>query len=165
MKNNGKKTNSMKRPFGGIVLDSSFRIIIPFTLVYGIYILTHGEYSPGGGFQAGALLAVGIVLVRLIQGGDKGSFNVSGPLAIVCAGVGTFIYAATGWLTMIGGGKFLDYTYLPVPMHQWGELHALGILMIEVGVTVCVMMTIIDIMDAIIERLDEDTEEEVVGDE
>ena len=54
MKNNSKKTNSMKRPFGGIVLDSSFRIIIPFTLVYGIYILTHGEYSPGGGFQAGA---------------------------------------------------------------------------------------------------------------
>ncbi|MBQ2014591.1 MAG: hypothetical protein II242_05340, partial [Peptococcaceae bacterium] len=44
--------NKMKKPFGGIVLDSSFRIIIPFTLVYGIYILTHGEYSPGGGFQA-----------------------------------------------------------------------------------------------------------------
>ena len=125
MKNNSKKTNSMKKPFGGIVLDSSFRIIIPFTLVYGIYILTHGEYSPGGGFQAGALVAVGIVLVRLIQGADKDSFNVTGPVAIVCAGVGTFIYAATGWLTMIGGGKFLDYTYLPVPMHHWNFLFRL----------------------------------------
>ena len=60
-----------------------------------MYILTHGEYSPGGGFQAGALLAVGIVLVRLIQGADKESFNVPGPIAVVCAGVGTFIYAAT----------------------------------------------------------------------
>ena len=68
--------NKMKRSFGGIVLDSSFRIIIPFTLVYGMYILTHGEFSPGGGFQAGALLAVGIVLVRLIQGADRHSFNV-----------------------------------------------------------------------------------------
>ena len=65
------KNNQLKKPFGGIILDSSFRIIIPFTLVYGMYILTHGEYSPGGGFQAGALLAVGIVLVRLIQGADK----------------------------------------------------------------------------------------------
>ena len=46
-------------------------------------------------------------------------------------------------------------------MHHWGELHALGILMIEIGVTVCVMMTIIDIMDAIIERLDADEDEEV----
>lgn len=47
------ESNKMKKSFGGIVLDSSFRIIIPFTLVYGMYILTHGEYSPGGGFQAG----------------------------------------------------------------------------------------------------------------
>ena len=154
--------NQLKKPFGGIILDSSFRIIIPFTLTYGIYILTHGEFSPGGGFQAGALLAVGVVLVRLIQGAEKDSFNVPGFLAIVCAGVGTFIYAATGWLTLFGGGKFLDYTYLPVPMHDWPELHALGILMIEIGVTVCVMMTIVDIMDAIIERLDADEEEEVI---
>ena len=43
------KNNQLKKPFGGIILDSSFRIIIPFTLVYGMYILTHGEYSPGGG--------------------------------------------------------------------------------------------------------------------
>lgn len=80
--------NKMKRSFGGIVLDSSFRIIIPFTLVYGMYILTHGEFSPGGGFQAGALLAVGIVLVRLIQGADRHSFNVPGRLAVVCCGCG-----------------------------------------------------------------------------
>ena len=153
-------SNKLKEPFGGIVLDSSFRIIIPFTLVYGMYILTHGEYSPGGGFQAGALLAVGIVLVRLIQGADKKSFNVPGPIAVVCAGVGTFIYAATGWLTLVTGeGNFLNYTNLPVPMHEVAELHALGILMIEIGVTICVMMTIIDIMDAIIARLDDSQEE------
>lgn len=124
-------------------------------MIYSAYILTYGEYSPGGGFQAGAVLAVGIVLVRLIQGADSKIFNVSGPIACVCAGVGTFIYAGTGWITLFGGGQFLDYTFLPVPMHHWGELHALGILMIEIGVTVCVMMTIVDIMDTIIDRLDE----------
>ncbi len=155
-----KQQNDMKKPFGGLVLDSSFRILVPFTIIYGMYILFYGEYSPGGGFQAGALLAVGIVLVRLIQGGDKGSFNVTGSKAVVCAGVGTFIYAATGWLTLAGGGKFLNYSMLPVPMHHEAELHALGILMIEIGVTVCVMMTIIDIMDTIIERLDNSDEEE-----
>ena len=50
------ESNKMKKSFGGIVLDSSFRIIIPFTLVYGMYILTHGEYSPGGGDQGGGTL-------------------------------------------------------------------------------------------------------------
>lgn len=145
----------MRKPFGGIILDSAFRIIVPFTLVYGVYVLTHGEYSPGGGFQAGALLAVGIVLARLIQGADT-NFNISGRLALILAGIGTFIYAATGFLTMLGGGKFLEYGALPVNLHVAHEMHALGILMIEIGVTICVMMTIITILDAIVEREDID---------
>lgn len=145
----------MKNPIASIVLNSAFRIIVPFTLVYGIYVLTHGEFSPGGGFQSGALLAVGIVLARLIQGSDT-LFNISGANAVILAGVGTFIYAGTGWLTMLGGGNFLDYGYLPFKMHDLHEMHALGILMIEIGITLCVMTTIIDLLDAIIEREDLD---------
>ena len=123
--------------------------------MYGIYVLTHGEYSPGGGFQAGALLAVGIVLARLIQGADA-TFNITGQHAVILAGLGTFIYAATGLLTMICGGQFLDYGALPFPAESLGALHALGILLIEIGVTICVMMTIIDILDAVVERADID---------
>lgn len=144
----------MKKRFGGIILDSAFRIIVPFTLVYGVYVLIHGEYSPGGGFQAGALLAVGIVLARLIQGAETG-FNISGEMAVILAGLGTFIYAATGFLTMLNGGQFLDYGYLPFGGEAMGELHASGILMIEIGVTLCVMATIIDILDAVAERVDD----------
>ena len=47
----------MKKPFGGIVLDTAFRLIVPFSLVYGVYVLIFGEAGPGGGFQAGALLS------------------------------------------------------------------------------------------------------------
>ncbi len=50
----------MKEPFGGIILNVAFRMLIPFTIVYGVYVLCLGEFSPGGGFQAGALLAVGV---------------------------------------------------------------------------------------------------------
>lgn len=145
----------MTKRFGGIVLDISFRVLVPFTLVYGIYILTHGEFSPGGGFQAGALLAVGIVLARLIQGRDAG-FNVAGEKAVMLAGFGTFIYALTGFLPLFFGGNFLDYSYLPFPAEELHELHAIGILLIEIGVTICVMMTIIDILDAVTERADID---------
>lgn len=42
----------MKKPFGGIVLDTAFRLIVPFSLVYGVYVLIFGEAGPGGGFQA-----------------------------------------------------------------------------------------------------------------
>lgn len=66
----------MKKPFGGIVLDTAFRLIVPFSLVYGVYVLIFGEAGPGGGFQAGALLSIGVVLSRLIMG-DQASFNIS----------------------------------------------------------------------------------------
>ena len=138
----------MKKPFGGIVLDTAFRVIVPFTLVYGVYVLIFGEAGPGGGFQAGALLSIGVVLSRLIMG-DKASFNISVKNSLVLAGVGT------GWLALLNGGNFLDYSYLPFKAEHTNELHALGILFIEIGVTICVMMTIINILDAVVERGDE----------
>ena len=44
----------MKEPFGGLILNVAFRMLVPFTLTYGVYILWLREFSPGGGFQAGA---------------------------------------------------------------------------------------------------------------
>ena len=149
----------MKKKYGSSVVDISFRIITPFTLIYGVYVYLNGEISPGGGFQAGALLAVGVVLARLIMGAENKIYNVSGRSAVILAGVGTFIYALTGWVTMLRGGKFLDYGFLPFAIgshggHMWPALHATGILFIELGVTLCVMMTIIDILDVVVERTD-----------
>ncbi len=142
----------MKGPFGGIILNIAFRLLVPFTIVYGVYVLCLGEYSPGGGFQAGALLSIGVVLARLILGFDA-KFNVLGKTSIVMAGVGTFIYAFTGWLTIFGGADyFLDYDYMPIHMEPVHEMHAMGIFMIEIGVAICVMMTIINLLDAIIKR-------------
>ncbi|MBQ9283743.1 MAG: hypothetical protein IJ657_06260 [Acidaminococcaceae bacterium] len=146
----------MKDPFGGILLNIAFRMLVPFSLVYAVYVLILGESSPGGGFQAGVVLGFGIVLARLIMGQESTIFNIKMKNTLVLAGVGTFIYSLAGWLTLAGGGKFLDYSFLPVVMEETHELHALGILMIETGVTICVMMTILNILDAVVKRSDED---------
>lgn len=145
----------MKDPFGGIVLNVAYRLLVPFTIVYAVYVLVLGELSPGGGFQAGVVFSVGIVLSRLILG-EKASFNLAGTTTLIMAGCGTCIYTLTGWLTLIGGGKFLDYSYLPLKLEHVNEMHAMGILMIEIGVTVCVMTTIINIMDAVVRRSEYD---------
>lgn len=145
----------MREPFGGLILNIAFRMLVPFTIVYGIYVLCLGEFSPGGGFQAGALLSVGVLLSRMILG-EKAKFNVSGKTSVVLAGVGTFLYTFTGWLTLFGGGRFLEYDFMPIHMEPAHEMHAMAIFMIEIGVAVCVMMTIINLMDAIIKRGDED---------
>lgn len=140
----------MRKKGESIIIQTAFRYAIPLIFLYAIYVLTHGEYSPGGGFQAGALLAMVVVLSRLVEG-DKAQINISGNKAFILAGVGTFIYALVGWVTMAFGGKFLAYSWLPIDVadkyrHQW------GILSIEIGVTICVMATIIVIFDAITKK-------------
>ena len=146
----------MSKPFGGLILSIAFRMLVPFTIVYAVYILCLGESSPGGGFQAGALLSVGVLLSRLILGFDT-KFNVLGKTSVVLAGVGTFLYAFTGWLTLIGGTDFfLNYNYLPIHMDPQHEMHATGIVLIEIGVAICVMMTIINLLDAIVKRGEDD---------
>lgn len=143
----------MKKRFGGVVLDVSSRLIIPFSMVYAIYVLVFGEFGPGGGFQAGAVMALGVVLARLVKG-ETAKFSVSGPTAIACAGLGAFFYSLVGWMSMSDGGLFLQYDKLPFQFLDYEQLHALGILLIEIGVTVCVMMTIIGILEALLKRED-----------
>jgi multicomponent Na+:H+ antiporter subunit B len=119
------------------------------TLIYGVYVLVFGEYGPGGGFQAGTALSVGVILSKLIQGNDKAEFNIRGTKAVILAGIGTFIYASVGFITLLFGGKFLEYEFLPLPYHSLTELHLWGILGIEIGVTMCVMTTFIAIFSTL----------------
>ena len=140
----------MNRKFGTLILNTAFRYLVPFILVYGMYVLIHGEYSPGGGFQAGALFGIAVVLDRLVQG-EGAMLNISGNTAIILAGVGTFIYGFIGVLTMLFDGNFLEYGAFALNMAE-AERHALGILGIEIVVTICVMATIIAIFDALTRR-------------
>ncbi|MCR5665509.1 MAG: MnhB domain-containing protein [Eubacterium sp.] len=143
----------MRKKFGGVVLDVSSRIIIPFSMIYAVYILAAGEESPGGGFQAGAVLALGIVLARLVKGKDA-NFKIPSAIAVSVAGLGAFFYVFTGWLSLFNGGMFLQYDKMPFGWLEYEQLHVLGIFLIEAGVTVCVMMTIITILEALLKRED-----------
>ncbi len=40
---------------------SVVRIVIPLIMLFALYVQFHGDYSPGGGFQAGVLFAVGLI--------------------------------------------------------------------------------------------------------
>lgn len=138
----------MEQRFGTIVLDTATRYLIPFVLFFGFYVLIGGEAgNPGGGFQGGAILAISFLLSRLVYG-ENAIFNISGDEALVLAGLGTFIYAFVGIFTLFCGGNFLEYGSFPwlipaVTKHAW------GIRGIEIGVTLCVMATIIAIFDAL----------------
>lgn len=141
--------------FGSALMDGAFRVVVPIILIYGIYVLFHGEISLGGGFQAGALLACAYLLNRIIPKFDvRRRQKAREELGIITAGIGILFYMFTGLLPMTNGGRFMEFGKIPFAAETTAELHAYGILMIEIGVTVCVAGVIITILEVVLERTD-----------
>jgi multicomponent Na+:H+ antiporter subunit B len=132
--------------------DVMISVIEPVILIYAMYVLFHGEISLGGGFQAGALIGMTYLLDVMVVGREKPVFNLPKEKSAAIAGLGPFIYALTGIATIIGGGLYLEYNKMPVPVHQ-AELHSIGITAVEIGVTIGVAGTIITILNALMERI------------
>nr|WP_314631177.1 hydrogen gas-evolving membrane-bound hydrogenase subunit E [uncultured Mogibacterium sp.] len=144
--------------------DVMITLIEPLILIYAFYVLFHGEISLGGGFQSGALIALTYIIDILVIPDKKNLFMMTGKNSASIAGIGVLIYVMTGVVPMFNGGSFMDYTYLPIPVHA-AERHAIGILLVEIGVTIGVMGTIITILNAIMKRVrfDDDTDKWTSG--
>ena len=125
------------------ILRIVIRLLLPFILLFGLYVQFHGDYGPGGGFQAGVIFASAFVLYSLVFGLDAGR-RVARPGVIErVAAVGVLIYVGTGIVAMIRGGRFLEYGALHP--HNPVEGQHLGILLVELGVGTTVAAVMITI--------------------
>lgn len=142
-----------------VILRVVSKLLIPLIVVFGFYVHFHGEYSPGGGFQAGVILASSIIVYALIFGVDAAKAAVSPWFVRVGMALGAFIFAAVGFTTIIMGGEFLDYDVLhPDLAHATGQ--HIGIIAVEIGILVTVTCVMIAIFYAFAGRTPEITEEE-----
>lgn len=119
-----------------VILRVVSRMLIPFILLFGLYVQFHGDFGPGGGFQAGVIFAAAFVLYGLIFGLENLQKVVPWRLVESALALGLLLYAGVGVQTLLLSGNFLDYKVLDAndPTHG---LH-LGILLIELGVGVTV---------------------------
>ena len=125
-----------------VVLRVIAKLFFPLILLFALYVLFHGDYGPGGGFQAGVIFATGLILYALAFGLGNAQQVIPHPLLRIMAAVGVLMYAAVGIEGMLLGGKFLEYGVLaddPVTGQH------IGIMLIElgVGITVAAVMLII----------------------
>lgn len=137
----------MNDRYDSVVVDIITRLMIPIIQLYGVYVLIHGHYSPGGGFQAGALLAAGVLVSRISFGHEESRRLFPEIIGPVAAGIGILIYFLTGAVSLFFGGTMLDYSYLPLPGYEGAALRSEGILLVEVGVTFAVAGVLISIYD------------------
>ena len=116
--------------------------LMPFILLFALYVLFHGDYGPGGGFQAGVIFASGFVLYGLVFGLDRAQRVVPRAALWFLVSLGLLLYIGLGVTTMLLGGSFLDYDVLA--SHPETGQH-LGILVVEtaIGITVASVMTTI----------------------
>lgn len=126
-----------------LVLRIVSKLLIPFLLLFAFYVQMHGDFGPGGGFQAGAIAAASIVLYALIFGRRAAEKAV--PLRIMEIGVplGVLIFAGVGVVNLFMGGNFLEYNALN-PSHPVEGQH-LGIMLVEAGVFITVFCTLVTI--------------------
>jgi len=125
------------------------RTVIPFILLFGFYVQFHGDFGPGGGFQAGALVAAAIILYALLEGTDRAQHVIPTWFRAGMMAGGALLYGAVGVTSMLMGGNFLDYSVLssdPVAGQH------LGILLIELGVGITVTGVLLSIFFAFASR-------------
>ena len=127
-----------------LVLRVVSKLLIPLIVVFGLYVHFHGDYSPGGGFQAGVIVAAAVILYALIFGIENAKQAVPTGFVRFMAALGVLLYGGTGVATLILGGNFLDYDVLhPDQAHHTGQ--HIGILLVELGV----LFTVFSVMMAI----------------
>lgn len=118
-----------------IILRVVAKLLIPIALIFALYVQFHGELGPGGGFQAGVIIAAAVVLHALIFGLASARALVPEWLVETMVALGVLVYAGVGLAGLLLGGNFLDYFVLardPV----YGQMR--GIFWVEVGVALSV---------------------------
>ena len=120
---------------GFLVLRVVAKALIPFMLVFALYVQFHGDFGPGGGFQAGVIGAAAIIFYALIFGLPAARTLVPDALVETMVGLGVLIYAGVGVAGLVLGGNYLDYFVLAHdPVHGQHR----GIFWVEVGVATTV---------------------------
>jgi len=135
-----------------IVLRVVAKMLIPFIILFGLYVITHGEVGPGGGFQGGVIVAVAFILYGLIYGRDALERLLPHRLCDALAAGGVLMYSGVGIACVFAGGYFLDFRAL---LPGWP---ALGLSLVEYGVGLTVASVMITIYNKMTEPVDDDAE-------
>ncbi|GAB1260812.1 DUF4040 domain-containing protein [Aurantivibrio plasticivorans] len=127
------------------VLHVVAKVVIPYVILFALYVQFHGDFGPGGGFQAGVIAAAAMILYALVFGLPLAQRVIGPKFLQILAPLGVLLYASVGLVSMLKGGNFLDYNRLAHdPLH--GQHY--GIIIIELGVGVTVFAVMLSIFYA-----------------
>jgi multicomponent Na+:H+ antiporter subunit B len=132
-----------------LILRIGTKLILPFVLVFALYIHFHGDYRPGGGFQGGVIIAGMVFLITITFGLATAKRIAPNWLVEFMVPLGVLIYAGAGVAGLLMGKNYLDYS---VFSENSAKGHELGIIIVEAGVLITVAGTMTALFYAFVER-------------
>jgi len=145
-------SNGQRQPTEAVydpVLPVVVKFLIPFILLYALYVQFHGDFGAGGGFQAGVIFATAFVLYQLVFGVDSARRAIPSRWLPRLAALGVLIYGGVGVISLFAGRPFLDYSVLAQDPVQGQHL---GVLLVELGVGITVFSIVLAIFYALSRR-------------
>jgi multicomponent Na+:H+ antiporter subunit B len=118
-----------------VILRVVAKLLMPFMLLFAVYVQFHGDFGPGGGFQAGVIAAAAIVFYAIVFGLPAGQRLAPDWLVEKMLAAGVLLYASVGLAGIALGGNYLDYFVLHADSVH-GQHR--GIFWVEVGVALTV---------------------------
>jgi len=137
------------RAYHSAIIDVITRINVPLIRIFGLYVIFHGHYSPGGGFQGGVILAVSVILMRLALHQEESYRRFPPRAGLVLASVGVITFSLAGVLPYLLGADFLDYGHLPLPGLEEPARRYWAILAVEIGIGFGVWGALVAIFDTL----------------
>ena len=129
------------------------KLLVGPIMLFAFYVQFHGDYSPGGGFQAGVIMAVGIIIYGIVFDMEHAKKVLPPWFVHKMLAFGVLLYTFTGVISFFRGQNFLDYSALSPHSPTHGQHY--GILIIELGVGITVSGVMIAIFYAFASRTSE----------
>lgn len=119
------------------------KLLVGPIILFALYVQFHGDYSPGGGFQAGVIFAVAFILFGIVFGLEKVKQVFPPWLVHKLAAFGVLLYAGTGVYSLMLGSTYLNYSAFTPEHPEHGQHWGILIVELGVGITVAAVMVAI----------------------
>jgi multicomponent Na+:H+ antiporter subunit B len=146
-----QKAAFMQTSYEDSIIRFVARKIAPFMQLFALYVVAHGHYSPGGGFQGGVILGASFILLAISYDLKMVMGRINEKASLLLANTGILIYAGIGLLCLLLGANFLDYSilHLVLPATDAIAARSHAMLGIEIGVALTVMVIVMVIYNNI----------------
>ena len=128
-----------------LILKVCTKVLFTPIILFGLYVQFHGDFGPGGGFQAGVIVASAFILYSIVFGIEAGKKLFPSNINLILLALGGIIYGGVGIASMLLGDEFLAYNLLG-SSPQSGQ--HIGILLVELGVGLTVSNVMIALFNA-----------------